>query len=214
MCTKHGHSIRVTPSGSRKKEAFVDRDGRSQRIAEYVAEKIRGGAGPGILFVRRRARAVWLAEQLSHLLGDQIPYITGEVPEARRAELAELLRTGQLPLAVATTIWTTGVDIPGLRWVGLCEGQAPIGVVQAAGRAARMADGKATFEVWNFDGRGAARREARLAEEGLEVDEVSEVSAPEAPKAATAEWRPWMSWILYGGLLTCLLSALTKHCGG
>ncbi|MBM4370592.1 MAG: hypothetical protein FJ098_03015 [Deltaproteobacteria bacterium] len=75
--------------------------------------------------------------------------VTAEMPKARRERLAQEIREGTSPvrIIVATMVWSTGVDIPGIRWVLWAGGgQAPIGLIQSCGRGARLASGKGSFD--------------------------------------------------------------------
>jgi len=139
-------------------------------LAALVSER----EGPGLIFVDRRAEAQGLAAALEEYLGWEVAWVTAERSQAVRAELAERMRTRELQLAVCTAAWSTGLDIPALRYVILTgENKAPIGALQSVGRALRNAEGKDGFEVLNVGTadtmRQAAARGSLLRDYGFEV---------------------------------------------
>lgn len=200
-------SVRVAPQTPKNMQI---RD-HLRRASLEIAARVQGGAGPGIFFLRLRWTAHECGKLLAEQLGEPVLIVTGDTSVAEREAAAAALRGGQARLAVATSVWTDGINIPGLRWIALVDGEAPIGVVQAAGRASRRADNKDTFEVWNFSGKGAERRRARLLEEGLEDGGCAERAPlpPAARKEPEEVHLPgWQKAILLMLLLVCIVRAL------
>lgn len=147
-----------------------NRDDRiTQLVTEYVAK------GPGLVFVRTKAHARRLASRLA------LPVVTSEVNKAERQRIAEGLESGAIQAAVATAAWSTGVNIPALRWVILPERvKAPIAVLQSSGRALRQADGKPCYEIINLvDGSTPAGIRYGQERENVLVNAGFEVSADE-----------------------------------
>uniref|UniRef100_A0A6M3X6N7 Putative helicase n=1 Tax=viral metagenome TaxID=1070528 RepID=A0A6M3X6N7_9ZZZZ len=120
-------------------------------IAEAVVARVRGGQLPGLVFVQLKEHGRLLSELLSRELGHAVPLVTGDLPEPQSAKLARTIKEtpNACPVAVCTSTWATGIDIPNLRWVLWAgQGQAPIGFLQARGRGSRSDQGKkADFEL-------------------------------------------------------------------
>lgn len=133
-----------------------------------------GFAYPAIVFVRRKAEAEELAQQLQDMV-DSVEFVTGDVSRAVRTEYAERMRAGALDLVVATDAWATGLDIPGLRSVVIaCGGKARVGLKQRAGRGCRRADCKVSFTIFDVSEKNSyhqqRQRLARYQEGGFDVE--------------------------------------------
>lgn len=116
---------------------------RDSRIAQLVKEYI--PKGPGLVFVRTKAHAKHLAALL------QLPYVTSEISRSERRRIRDGLACGAIQAAVATAAWSTGVNIPALRWAIVPERvKAPIQILQGSGRVMRNAEGKPDFEIVNL----------------------------------------------------------------
>lgn len=131
-------------------ELVVNNAARNAAISEFVVKIALQRAGPGIIFTRYRRHARTLAECLRRV-GVEAPVVTAEVPRPQRELLAKGMREHGTPrVAVSTSVWSTGLDIPGLAWVLLTgAGSAPVGLLQASGRATRSAEGKHGFTVYD-----------------------------------------------------------------
>jgi len=166
---------------------------RDSKIAALVSEL--SAKGPGLVFVRTKAHAKHLAALL------QVPYVTSEVSRPNRQAVADSLSRGELQAAVATAAWSTGVNIPALRWVIMPERiKAPIQILQGSGRAMRKAEGKDSYEIINLvdasteaGRRYGLEREASLVSAGfmISADEMklSQLLEQNKPEART-EPRP------------------------
>lgn len=146
----------------------------SDRLIAGIAGLVQERQGPGLVFVDQRREAQELAAVLEEQLGREVAWVTAEKSKAERARLAGRMRTGELQLAVCTAAWSTGIDIPALRYVVLAgRGKAPVGVLQSVGRALRLKEDGSDFEVLNLStdatARNAAQRERVLAGYGFEL---------------------------------------------
>ena len=192
-----------------------------QSIAQSIAKLIRErpDGGPGIVFVDRKAEARWLSEALSSELGAPIPWVTSDLDRAARQAVADLMRSGAVAGVVATSAWSTGIDIPCLRWIMLTgRTSAPIGVLQSAGRGTRPSAGKQSFDIINIaqsgDDAAAIRRAEILTDEGFErEDDESFLDAAETgPQPAGPSWvwsviGPgwfWKGWAVAFGICVVL----------
>lgn len=167
---------------------------RDTEIALFLAhERIYNDEYPGIIFVDEKAHGKSLAAALSRATGKHTPVVTADMAKDERAKLAARMdaRDPELPAVVATTVWSTGINIPNLRWVTLAGAKisAPISALQSGGRGLRRPDGKVSCEVINVCDEGryeqaADRRSEHLAEAGYTVsDEEFVRSIPAAPTA-------------------------------
>ena len=118
-----------------------------------------------IVFVERREEAKQLATKLGELLTPEpVQWVTAERSVPERAALVEDMKAGRLRMVVATSAWSTGINIPCLRYVMLTgKGKAPIGLLQSAGRATRP-DGTVPYEIVNIWEEGNERQARQRAE--------------------------------------------------
>lgn len=179
---------------------------RNKFISAYISNLIHGKViipdcsrvSPGLVFVKHKAHARLIAQQLEKKLGIAVPFITSDVDKADRDVLANRLRAEDdtLPVVVSTMVWSTGINIPSLAWVAWAgAGQAPIALKQSAGRGSRKADGKSEFVLIDFQDIGkpnleeqARRRMHHYADEGFEIeDRESHFTSWESDDAADLE---------------------------
>ena len=144
-------------------------------IAQLVKE-LDGRQGPGIIFVGRRVQAEEMARELAERLGHQVGWMTSQRPQKIGRALADQMRRGELQLVVATSTWSTGLDIPGLKYVVLTgKDKAPIWLLQSVGRGMRVDEGKQGFDIINMVEPGmerqAKQRAETLAAHGLKTEE-------------------------------------------
>lgn len=177
----------------------------------------REGSGPGLIFVGRRREAEELAEQLTEELGYEVAWVTAQRPLSLRKRLAQQMKDGQLQLAVCTSTWSTGLDIPRLRFVVLTgRDKAPIGVLQEVGRALRV-HGEDRFEIINLVEPGlehaAQERMKVLIDQGFETEE-SFLDELEDTRQAEAAREPTTLELLGLDRETLIYSALMCLAGG
>lgn len=173
-------------TGKTKYDRLVVEDPyRTDALCQFIAGLERKGEWPGIVFVRKRRHAEVFARRLSEVLGKQVPAVTSaSTSRQEREALATRMRRRDpsLPAAVATAVWSTGLNVPSLSWVMMAgAGQAPIGLKQSAGRATRLEEGKAGYTIYDVQDVGpglewaqeqAVQRMAHYAAAGFAVDEV------------------------------------------
>ena len=143
-----------------------------EKVVNWAVETA-GRAAPGIIFVKRKDRAKSLAEAIEQRLGGAAVWVTSEVPEGDRRGYIERMRSGELKVAVATSAWSTGVDIPELRWIAYADkGRAPIWVEQAGARGSRIAEGKDSFDLYDIACEDSHERAEHIS--GYTMDDVLE----------------------------------------
>jgi superfamily II DNA or RNA helicase len=137
------------------------------------------GKAPALVFVRRKLHAQLLADMFRERTGLHVPVVTADMPDAEREQLRIDINEGHQQLAVCTSVWSTGVDIPNLKGLVLAGGgEAPIGLIQTVGRAVRKKEGE--FEVIDIADEGipryeqqAERRTQHLLDEGYQIEGVN-----------------------------------------
>lgn len=176
---------------------IVEDSARSAAIGEFVRSVVRKEiryAGvehglPGIVFVRLQAHAEILAKAVGAALGQDVPAVTSEMPRKVRDVLLERMRSrdSELPVVVASMVWSTGIDVPALEWtLWAGEGQAPIWLKQSGGRSTRLAEGKEGYILfdWQTVGPGAEAYQAQAQTRLLHYQEGGFSVALESPMLA------------------------------
>lgn len=112
---------------------------------DLICEWARNIPKPAIVMVQSEAHGHLLATRLG------VPFLYGETPMYNRRKAAKELASGVLPLAVVSTIWDEGVDIPQLRALVLAGGgKSAVKALQRVGRALRTAPGKDKAIIVDF----------------------------------------------------------------
>jgi superfamily II DNA helicase RecQ len=157
------------------------------KVLPVIKKELELGNWPGIVFVRKRSEAWSLAQTLSLALGEPVMAVTAQVSPNTRKDIASKMsiRDPLTRVVVSTSTWSTGIDIPSLRFVVLTTGRAPIGLIQSAGRGARMDTDKPGYTVYSVGSDDNAHiRKTRLQKElGLDQSLFSEMSAYQASPA-------------------------------
>lgn len=130
---------------------------RDSAIADFVLSGTVRDEWPVLVFVREIEHGRNLAAAFTLLLDHPVPMIMGSTSQADRDETTERLRRRDptCKVVVATDAWTTGIDIPTIRAVHDVSGRvAPIGLNQAGGRGARLAEGKEECHYYIYNETG------------------------------------------------------------
>jgi superfamily II DNA or RNA helicase len=174
---------------------------RCKAITEFLSICRGTQEFPGIVFTRQKKHAKILAEKIGAKIGIEVPVITAQVNKEIRSNTVKRMadRDPTMPFVVATGVWKTGINITSLRFVMLVDsGQAPIGLLQAAGRATRRADDKQVFRIYDLQDWGCNERYDeynRLREQhciragftiGMPVD-ITDLGLPKATDKTAAE---------------------------
>lgn len=180
------HALQVAQSGSRVKTWKTAQDtllwfsaARNIAIAARANAMVMSvpgmGEPPGLVLCPRVQHAEHLQACFAHLGFDVPPLVTGKTRKKAKRELIAGMRSGSVPLVIATDVWRTGLDVPELRTViNAGGGKSEVGVVQGLGRGMRIVRDdtgrviKDTFDYldiadlgWSFGERHwQARREA------------------------------------------------------
>jgi superfamily II DNA/RNA helicase len=179
---------------------------KAKKIAEILGEEV----PLTIIFVDTRAEAWALAGALRDTLSidpDAVLAVTAEVPQKEREKIAADMRAGRVCIVVATSTWSTGIDIPALRYVFLTgRRKAPIGALQEVGRSMRVSEGKPSYEIINLVEPGAEkaaeRREEILLEEGFEKSEATFLDELDPQPQEHDEQQQGSHWLIgEGGML-------------
>lgn len=123
------------------------------RNAAVIAVTLRA-TKPAILFVTDIDQGVYLTGALLRL-GVRAAFVDGSTKLEDRKRAIVGLATGALDVVTATTVFSEGVDIQGLRSAVLASaGKSVIQALQRIGRATRAAAGKVEAEVYDIADRG------------------------------------------------------------
>jgi superfamily II DNA or RNA helicase len=226
--------------GTKYRRRIVENGRRTVELAKFVAERLRAGDVPGLVFIREKRHACLLAEAISAEAGCEAPPVTSLVSKGKRDEMSERMRKGELQVAICTDVWSTGLDIPRVLWVLMAgAGQAPAGLKQRGGRATRLFEGKDEYVLYDVVDIGpgtenyveqAVRREGHYKRAGfkvegsLDAERLRTLLGPQAGgrgPAPSSEPGPnqktdWLSMSLLGTLLLAFATVATivEHCAG
>lgn len=126
------------------RRAIVENDTRNEVIAGAARALVEAGYLTLVL-IREIEHGICLSQKLG------APFVHGGSPVVERQEVADGLRDGSVPLAIASTIFDQGLDVPSLNALVIAGGgKAQHVVVQRLGRGSRPAPGKSHVEVVDF----------------------------------------------------------------
>lgn len=170
------HARQYLPPGLGWREVYrkgiVESELRN-KLAVALAEHVRK---PCLLFVKEIDHGRILLRMLERL-GVRAGFVWGDTDRAGRQGAIKRLVRGDYDVLVSSTIFEQGVDIEEIRSVIVASGGAStIRTVQRLGRGMRVADGKRTMELWDFDDQGqvwldrhAGKRLSAYVKEGHQV---------------------------------------------
>jgi superfamily II DNA or RNA helicase len=120
------------------RELVVESTPRNELIVSLIAQAPK----PALAFVKNLDHAKYLLAMLTRAVGS-VRLVNGSKSTRQREQVVRELRRGELDVAVATSVWEAGVDIPELRTVANAgAGASSIRTVQMLGRGLRGAEGK------------------------------------------------------------------------
>jgi superfamily II DNA or RNA helicase len=100
---------------------------------------------PCLILCKRKVHAEILAKKLN------IPVISGDLKGEDRTKAIKDIRSGKLPMAVATTVFDEGVDIPEIKSIVLAGGgKSQVKSIQRIGRGLRLAENKDKVIIYDF----------------------------------------------------------------
>jgi superfamily II DNA or RNA helicase len=122
--------------------AVVRNQLRNRQIAKCAKEFYDKGETT-LIFVTQIAHGELIAEEIKKILGIDVPFVQGSMPQAERNKVKNALIKKKIKLCIATTSWREGVDIPTLFAVILTGGgKSEVQTLQGVGRGLRKAEGK------------------------------------------------------------------------
>ena len=120
------------------RELVVESTPRNELLVQLIAQAPK----PALVFVKNLDHAKYLAAMLARAVGS-VRVVNGSKSTAQRERVVQELQRHELDVAVATSVWEAGVDIPELRTVvNAGAGASSIRSVQMLGRGLRGAEGK------------------------------------------------------------------------
>ncbi len=106
---------------------------------------------PAIVFVRLTDHAEKIAEIVNQLGNKTAAHVHGKMPLEVVNRTLKKLAKGELDIVVSAPLLKQGVDIPSIRTVVNASAmKATIDTIQKIGRGSRVAEGKASFDVFDI----------------------------------------------------------------
>lgn len=126
---------------------------------DLVVDEIVNGPYPALVLVKTVEQAKFIEGKFRLREGasplhdvTRFKFLSGKTSAKLRREAVAEMQAGTLDVICATTIFDEGVDIPELRKVVLAGGgKSQVKLIQRVGRALRIADGKETATIIDFD---------------------------------------------------------------
>lgn len=129
-------------------KTLVAQSGERNRYVVATAQKAQK---PALVFVKLVEHGKRLAKMMQRR-GLKADFVWGSDSLASRQSAVKKLVRRDLDVLVCSVIFNEGVDIPELASVVVAAGgDSVISALQRIGRGMRKAEGKDTFEVWDFD---------------------------------------------------------------
>ena len=131
--------------------AIVENKTRNKRILECAKEYLDQGLSSLILTVRLEHGQILESMAESQYPELKLKYVHGGSESEIREEVRKGLVSGKIKVAVATTIFNEGVNIPSLGAViNAAGGKSEIAVLQKIGRGLRVTDEKKVIHLVDF----------------------------------------------------------------
>lgn len=160
----------LSPMVARPTEVQIDTAGLHTRAGEFISSEMEEEALRVIFAMTadlikkttdRRCTIVFTAgvksaEAMTALLiagGFRVALLTGETPDAERAQIVADVKAGKYQYVVNVAVATTGFDAPNIDCVALCRPTQSTGLyIQMVGRGTRLAEGKDECIVLDYGG--------------------------------------------------------------
>jgi superfamily II DNA or RNA helicase len=121
-------------------------DERNKKVVEMAMQ----GPHPCLILVQRTSHGRILKDMFNDK-GKVVPFVHGSSKGEYRKDIINLLTNNQLDIAIASTIWDEGVDIPSIRTLILAGGgKSVVKNMQRLGRSLRRDSGKSQVRVVDF----------------------------------------------------------------
>lgn len=170
------------------KAYVVENETRNQLIIDSIQKLLDKKYTPLVLFKQIKHGDILLA--LARDSGMKCEMLYGNDTLQRRTEVKEMLRTGEISVLFASTIFDLGIDLPFLNALLLCGGgKSSIRALQRIGRVIRAFPGKKFAAVVDFydqakflDSHSRARYRVYTSEDGFDVSWPTEIKKPRKSK--------------------------------
>jgi len=104
-----------------------------------------------LILVNKKQHGWFLQEKFFNTFKEELPFVTGEVPNTERQKIKARLISKEVPFCMATNAWREGIDIPNLNNIIIAGGgKDEIPVLQGIGRGFRRTWEKDSFTIWDF----------------------------------------------------------------
>jgi len=130
-------------------EGIVHNNSRNSQIVDIILGHVEQGDSC-LIFVNRIEHGEYL-EAMFSIQGLTVPFVRGSMPSLERENIKESLIQKRRKVAIATTAWKEGINIPSLNVViNAGGGKSEIPVLQAIGRGLRRVDEKDQVIIYDF----------------------------------------------------------------
>lgn len=130
---------------------YVVENETRNRMGVDAALKMMDRGRQTLVLVRHLIHGRIIQDMIRDLRGSAPPFVHGETPDERRAQIIRELVTGSARLVVASTIADEGLDAPELSGLVLLSGgKSSTRALQRVGRTLRIAPGKRDAEIVDF----------------------------------------------------------------
>jgi superfamily II DNA or RNA helicase len=83
--------------------------------------------------------------------GRKVPFVNGSTPGVERANIKKSMIVKRRKIAIATTVWKEGINIPSINAIFMGGGgKSELKVLQDIGRGLRSLDGKRSVSIYDF----------------------------------------------------------------
>ena len=129
---------------------IVENDQRNSLIARTILKHAEAG-DISLIFVNRIEHGERLQMMFDGLLWDKVPFIRGDMKPTERDNIKHSLMERRRKIAIATTAWREGINIPSLDVVfNAGGGKDELGVLQLIGRGLRRTSGKDVVTIYDI----------------------------------------------------------------
>jgi len=132
------------------KHGIVENEHRNKQIVDTAIEYVDKG-DPVLIFVVQIKQGETLQKMLEERLNRKVAFVQGSMKGETRKKVQSQMQKKRGRVAIATSTWTEGTDIPGLAAVILADGgMGETKTLQKIGRGLRKTKDKDTVDIVDF----------------------------------------------------------------
>jgi superfamily II DNA or RNA helicase len=132
------------------KHGIVENKRRNKQIVDVAIKYVDEGK-PVLIFVVQIKQGEALQKMLERRLNRQVAFVQGSMKGETRKKVQAQMQKQRGRVAIATSTWTEGVDVPGLACVILADGgMGETKTLQKIGRGLRTTEDKDSVDIVDF----------------------------------------------------------------